>query len=89
MIDTKGAVRCRGVACSRSCNPVLLTAMVNIATAAAESVKFAVTDIEGLETLLRDFGPFRDLVGEFTKSKLNTKSPATRVPLGARSNESE
>jgi hypothetical protein len=79
LVDTKGAVRCRGVACSRSYNPVLLTAMVNIATAAAESVKFAVTDIEGLETPQQDFGPFRDLVGESTKMKLNTKSPATQI----------
>jgi ABC-type phosphate/phosphonate transport system substrate-binding protein len=37
-----------------------------VAAAAAEPVKFAVTDIEGLETLQREFGPFRELLSELT-----------------------
>jgi phosphonate transport system substrate-binding protein len=49
---------------------LLLTATVDTGAAAAEPVKFAVTDIEGLETLQREFGPFRDLLSELTEVKI-------------------
>lgn len=35
-------------------------------TAAAETVRFAVTDVEGLEKLHQEFGPFRDALQELT-----------------------
>jgi phosphonate transport system substrate-binding protein len=38
--------------------------------AAAEPIRFAVTDIEGLEALLVEFGPFRDTLQELTGDEI-------------------
>ena len=41
------------------------------AAGAAERVRFAVTEIEGLEQLQTEFGPFRDKLGELTGLELS------------------
>jgi phosphonate transport system substrate-binding protein len=41
-------------------------AMMTLTASAAQKVRFAVTDVEGLEKLHQEFGPFRDALQELT-----------------------
>ncbi len=45
---------------------VAALAMMTLTATAAEKVRFAVTDVEGLEKLHQEFGPFRDKLQELT-----------------------
>ena len=49
------------------------------AAGAAERVRFAVTEIEGLEQLQTEFGPFRDKLGELTGLEIELQPVSSRT----------
>ncbi|WP_246753048.1 PhnD/SsuA/transferrin family substrate-binding protein [Sinorhizobium sp. BG8] len=60
--------------------PALLAVTVTASTAfAADKVRFAVTEIEGLEQLQTEFGPFRDKLQQLTGLEIEFQPVSSRT----------